>query len=87
MALIQDCCQFRRHNLKLITTMRQSKERYSTLNCSVKRAEEIFDAAMRLNVQFVVVWIDGHDLDSVRKYYLKFRSQEDLDVFKKIQSL
>jgi hypothetical protein len=64
--------------------MRHSKERYSTLNCSVKRAEEIFNAAMHQKVQFIITWIDGHDLDSERKYYLKFRSQEDLNKFNQI---
>ena len=67
--------------------MRYSKERYSTINCSVKRADEIFDAAMRHKVQFVITWIDGHDLDSVRKYYLKFASQKDLDKFNQIVKL
>ena len=66
--------------------MRNSKERYSTLNCSVKRAGEIFDAAMRHKVQFVITWIDGHDLDIVRKYYIKFASKKDLDVFKRIEA-
>jgi len=66
--------------------MQYTKERYSTMYCSVKRAGEIFDAAMRHKVQFIITWIDGHDLDSARKYYLKFASKKDLDVFKQIEA-
>jgi len=54
------------------------------MNCSVSRFDKIYESAMSRRIQFVIVGIDGHDLDSVRNYHLKFMSQKDLNDFKKV---
>jgi len=55
-------------------------EKYLTLrNCG--GIEKLYETAMKNGIQFVIVSISGHDLDCVRDYTLKFKSQTDLDKF------
>jgi len=54
------------------------------LHCSVNKFVEIFESAMSQGIQFVITWIEGHDLDTFRTYHLKFKSQQDLDLFNKM---
>ena len=64
--------------------MLSSKERYGKIFVDKDVFDEIYNAAMEQRVQFVITWIDGHDLDNPRTYYLKFDSQKDFNKFSRI---
>jgi len=62
-----------------------SEEKYGKLiSVDVNVFNEIYQSAMSKNIQFVITWIDGHDLDNPKTYYLKFKSQNDINKFNQI---
>jgi len=62
----------------------KANEFFSVFNCSVCKFDKVYEAALSRGVQFVITQIEGHDLDVIRRYHLKFKSQRDLDMFKGI---
>jgi len=66
----------------------QGKERYASLmNCPRRAFSLILDTAMQHNVQFVITHIDGRATDSVKNYHMKFKSDEDYELFKQLLAL
>ena len=68
--------------------MQETEEKYASLmNCPVKAFSRVYDTAISHNVQFIITRIDGHNLDSIRNYHLKFKSNADYELFKQLVSL
>jgi len=66
----------------------QGEERYASLmNCPRRAFSLIFDTAMQHNIQFVITHIDGRTTDSVKNYHMKFKSDEDYELFKQLLAL
>jgi formylmethanofuran dehydrogenase subunit B len=42
---------------------------------------------MQHNIQFVITRIDGRATDSVKNYHMKFKSDEDYELFKQLLAL